>query len=336
MKTSEGINELAAALAKAQASFEAAGRDHKAKVETKTGGYYEFNYADFAAYLDVCRAPLGDNGLAIIQDAVSTNEAVQVTTRLVHCSGQWIESDPIRVPMMPDSRGAITAQIVGSAYTYGRRYGLSALLGMASENDDDANLASGNSSETGKRDRPQLPTCPACNKSEGVIVGKAEYGGGLVCFAKKGGCGHTWATPEHPARNKDGSPIAPLAAEPEPPKAKSNGKANGTPSTYTKAFDALCKYRAENDTAGLKKWREGVVKNFQANHLTAEEVVKLALDNYAPRCDTMALCETGKQWALDLLEVVGSDYKPKLDQMWNLLNAKLATLKTEEPEPVGA
>jgi hypothetical protein len=33
--------------------------------------------------------------------------------------------------------------------------------------------------------------CPDCGKAT-IIKGKDEYGGGWVCFAKKGGCGHKW------------------------------------------------------------------------------------------------------------------------------------------------
>jgi hypothetical protein len=33
------------------------------------------------------------------------------------------------------------------------------------------------------------PSCPACGKKGAIIKGKAEYGGGYLCFAKKGGCG---------------------------------------------------------------------------------------------------------------------------------------------------
>src|ERR1017187_10576470 len=37
-----------------------------------------------------------------------------------------------------------------------------------------------------------MPICLKCGKNESVIVGKAEYGGGFLCFKKKGGCGHKW------------------------------------------------------------------------------------------------------------------------------------------------
>jgi hypothetical protein len=35
--------------------------------------------------------------------------------------------------------------------------------------------------------------CPACGKSGALIKGRAEYGGGWICYAKKGGCGAKFA-----------------------------------------------------------------------------------------------------------------------------------------------
>jgi len=56
-----------------------------------------------------------------------------VTTTLLHESGQWIRSE-IRMPV----GGKKDAHAIGSACTYGRRYGLSALIGIA-QHDDDGN-----------------------------------------------------------------------------------------------------------------------------------------------------------------------------------------------------
>jgi hypothetical protein len=39
--------------------------------------------------------------------------------------------------------------------------------------------------------RPPLKVCPKCTQAA-VIVSKPEYGGGLVCYKAKGGCGATW------------------------------------------------------------------------------------------------------------------------------------------------
>ncbi len=49
-------------------------------------------------------------------------------------------------------------------------------------------LGSCNSWESKYRFRKSERGCPACGK-DSIIKGKPEYGGGWVCFAKKGGCG---------------------------------------------------------------------------------------------------------------------------------------------------
>lgn len=189
MKISEGgIGDLAAALAKAQGEFTAAERDHMAKVTSKKGeqSSYSYAYADLQAYLEVCRKPLADNGLSFIQDVGVDGQKATVSTMLIHASGQWLESNPLSLAAsdsMPQS--------IGSAITYARRYSLSAVLGMASEADDDANGAQGNNADTGRKES-NLPICPQCQTNKSVIVGKAEYGGGFVCFTKKGGCGQKW------------------------------------------------------------------------------------------------------------------------------------------------
>lgn len=201
MKRSEQINEIAAALSKAQKSFESAERGHVAKVMSKKGegSSYSFNYADLAAYLDVCRGPLSENGLSFIQEPTCDGNKVSVTTLLMHQSGQWIESDPLVLTLTGET---LTPQVIGSGITYARRYSLSAITGMASEQDDDGNAASGNQAATTPREK--LPPCPKCGKQSSVIVGQAQYGGGIVCYKKKEGCGHTWEIEGHPFTPKSG------------------------------------------------------------------------------------------------------------------------------------
>ncbi len=85
--------------------------------------------------LDVCRKPLADNGLAVMQPSRIDQGQAIVTTLLMHSSGEWISSEI-----------AITCQgkrpqEEGSALTYARRYGIAAMLGLASEDDDDAQAA---------------------------------------------------------------------------------------------------------------------------------------------------------------------------------------------------
>lgn len=49
-------------------------------------------------------------------------------------------------------------------------------------------VGSGSTLETKYRYRGGERKCPECNKPT-IIVGKKEFGGGFVCFTKKGGCG---------------------------------------------------------------------------------------------------------------------------------------------------
>lgn len=145
MRTSEHIKEIAGALAKAQAEMGRVLRDKTAKVQTKTGGSYSFDYADLASVLDVVKAALSKNGIAVIQAAGIEGDKVHVETRLAHASGEWIEST---LAIKPDD---LSPQKIGSAVTYARRYALSAMVGVASEEDDDGNAAEGNHATTTRR-----------------------------------------------------------------------------------------------------------------------------------------------------------------------------------------
>jgi hypothetical protein len=81
------------------------------------------------------RGPFAKHGLSLVQMPEYINGDVFLTTRLLHSSGEWMESDyPIK-PVKPDPQG------YGSAITYARRYCLMAVAGIAPE-DDDGNEAS--------------------------------------------------------------------------------------------------------------------------------------------------------------------------------------------------
>jgi hypothetical protein len=129
MQHSENINELAAALAKAQGEITGALKD-------SANPFFKSKYADLASCWDACRKPLSDNGLAIIQSPEVTGEGLTLTTLLTHSTGQWIKNV---FRMLPKDD---TPQGVGSALTYARRYALTALIGIA-QVDDDGNAASG-------------------------------------------------------------------------------------------------------------------------------------------------------------------------------------------------
>jgi hypothetical protein len=128
MKTSETINEIATALAKAQASMGRAKKD-------ATNPHFGKSYADLDACWDACQEPLTSNGIAVIQANKPTENGVTIETRLIHSSGQWIQDEGLFVPA-----SKIDAQGFGSAETYCRRYALCAMVGIAPD-DDDGNAA---------------------------------------------------------------------------------------------------------------------------------------------------------------------------------------------------
>jgi hypothetical protein len=128
MRTSDQINDLALAMVRAQAAM-------KPAIKDSTNPAFRSKYADLAAVWDACRGPLTTEGIAVWQDVTLSDEGVSVTTRLVHASGQWAEFGPLTVPLTKrDAHG------VGSATSYGKRYALSAAVGIVTE-DDDGNAA---------------------------------------------------------------------------------------------------------------------------------------------------------------------------------------------------
>lgn len=107
-------------------------------IKTKRNDHFKSKYAELADVIDAVQGALNANGFSIIQP-VSTEAGgtvVRITTMLLHKSGQWMRSTLAMRPVKADPQG------VGSAITYGRRYGLMAMTGVAPE-DDDGNAASG-------------------------------------------------------------------------------------------------------------------------------------------------------------------------------------------------
>lgn len=127
------INELADALAKFQSEMEGAKKD-------SVNPHFKSKYADLESVREACR-PMARHGLSYVQPVTAEGPRVTVTTILMHKSGQWISSS------LSIAATQNTPQAVGSAITYGRRYGLSAMVGIAPE-DDDGQAASSTSSRT--------------------------------------------------------------------------------------------------------------------------------------------------------------------------------------------
>lgn len=138
MDKSEEIDKLAIALAKFQGSLEQPSLNSEVKVKTKTGLEYKFKYADLSECKRAAKQPLADNELAVCQ---LIEDDYSIRTILLHSSGQWISSK-VRMPS-----NTADAQSIGSSITYAKRYAFCAILGIVADDDEDANIANGNTTQ---------------------------------------------------------------------------------------------------------------------------------------------------------------------------------------------
>ena len=97
--------------------------------------FFRSRYADLSSILQAVMPILSANGLAVIQPMKVVDERVYLVTRLIHESGETLESEMI-LPQNSDP------QKYGSLITYYKRYQLQALLGINTEEDDDGNSIS--------------------------------------------------------------------------------------------------------------------------------------------------------------------------------------------------
>lgn len=98
--------------------------------------HFKSKFATLDSILDATRPILAKYGLALSQEPCFEDGMAGVVTRIIHTSGESRESK-LLLPMRDQS-----AQGAGSAITYARRYAAAAVLGIASEDDDDGQVAS--------------------------------------------------------------------------------------------------------------------------------------------------------------------------------------------------
>jgi len=129
-RSSETIGNISGALAKAQTELT---NPEKSLVATIRSPFpresdRSFRYAPLSSGLDIVRKTLGRHEIAAIQSTSIDNEAglLRLTTVLAHSSGEWISSE---WPVCRISDIA-SAQRMGAALTYARRYGLFTLVGQ--------------------------------------------------------------------------------------------------------------------------------------------------------------------------------------------------------------
>jgi hypothetical protein len=175
--SSETTATLCAALVAAQGALKPIAKDGKNPA-------FRSRYATLDGIMETVRPALAAHGLAVVQGVVhpETGEGgrlvgIMVETRLIHTSGEWLAS----VVPVPVAKG--DAHGLGSALSYGRRYGISALLALSTDEDDDGNAAAKAppakpqakpapaAPAPGQRLHDRVPTTPP---PEGMTLAKAE------------------------------------------------------------------------------------------------------------------------------------------------------------------
>lgn len=149
MRHSESINEIAAALAKAQGGM-------KSAVKDSLNPHFKSKYADMSSVKDAIGDTLVKVGIAVIQaHDILENGTLVLRTRLIHTSGQWLESTyPVR-PVKDDPQG------LSAATTYARRVTLSSILSIVSDVDDDGETASGRGTQNQQQEDTGLAAAKA-------------------------------------------------------------------------------------------------------------------------------------------------------------------------------
>lgn len=129
MNTSDTITKIAPALLKAQKQISFAAKE-------ANNPHFKSKYADLPTVIEAVKPALNEHGIVFVQAPEPAQPGfLALTTRLIHESGEWIESTAVTPLPKQDPQG------YGSAITYLRRYSLAAAVGLY-QDDDDGNAAS--------------------------------------------------------------------------------------------------------------------------------------------------------------------------------------------------
>ena len=130
VKHSESIIELSKSLVKFNAKVGKVSKD-------ANNPFFKNKYATIDNIIEEIRPILAEFGLSILQLPSGDGASVQISTLLIHESGEWLESETLTMkPVKNDPQG------MGSAITYARRYSLQSFLSLNTGEDDDGNNAS--------------------------------------------------------------------------------------------------------------------------------------------------------------------------------------------------
>lgn len=146
MNSSSQIDKIAPAIVAMQKAL-------KKAVKDSANPFFKSHYADLESSWEACKEALQANDLSVVQFACPTvkEKHIAVETILLHSSGQWF-SGVAEAPIVKDD-----PQAYGSAFKYLRRYSLQAAVGLV-DIEDDANAASGRTTEKDAKSKPSSPS----------------------------------------------------------------------------------------------------------------------------------------------------------------------------------
>jgi hypothetical protein len=125
MNSSEQLDQLATALAKAQAEMPPAEKNG-------FNPHFKSHFSTHEDLVNASRPSLTKNSLSVIQGCKRNDDKeIILYTRLMHASGQWIQSEDLINPIKTDPQG------IGSFRTYMERYSYKALVGVVSSDEED-------------------------------------------------------------------------------------------------------------------------------------------------------------------------------------------------------
>lgn len=149
MNKSESIAEIAKALSSFQGEV-------KQPLKDKDNPFFKSKYVPLENVVEAITEISAKHGLSFLQYPVNQESRVGIITILMHSSGEFIETEPIfATPAKQD------AQATGSVITYLKRYALSAVFGITSDQDDDGN----NASQVDNKQNQTKQAPPATNNS---------------------------------------------------------------------------------------------------------------------------------------------------------------------------
>lgn len=157
--------EFAEAFLAAQQAMKNPAKDHTAKIQTKGGGSFSYQYASLDGTMECVKAALHKHGISVAQPPVAIDERIGVATELIYKNGEVWDRGTLLIKASEDP------QKIGSALTYLRRYGLTSAVGIVAEDDDDGRNARSEEGKTKAKKKALAKKKPAETKKDEAPAG---------------------------------------------------------------------------------------------------------------------------------------------------------------------